>query len=137
MGIRPEVLDWLEEARADLKHARLSLSGGSCNWACFAAQQAAEKALKAFAMGVARKRPSRVHDLTVLYAEVKESLELPKDVIQRLGVLSSYYTIARYPNAGLRKPSVGITTTQAEEAIALAEGVVGRVEDELGCAAKD
>jgi len=131
MGARSEVSDWLGEAKADLKHARLSLSGGSYNWACFAAQQAAEKALKAFVMGVARKRPSHVHDLTALYAEVKENLELPNIVVQGLGMLSSYYTIARYPNAGLTRPSIGIARTQAEDAIAIAEKVIGRVEDEL------
>jgi len=37
MGFRSEVWDWLEEAKADLRHARLSLGGGSNNWACFAA----------------------------------------------------------------------------------------------------
>ncbi len=74
LGIRSEALDWLEEAKADIKHARLSLNGGSYNWACFAPQQAAEKALKAFVIGVARKRPSHVHDLTMLYTDVKNAL---------------------------------------------------------------
>jgi len=131
MSFRLEVLDWLREARADLEHAKLSLEGGSYNWACFAAQQCVEKALKAFLMGVMRRRPSHVHDLTRLYAEVKDRLKLPNDVIQRLGELSSYYTIARYPNAGLMRPSIGISRTQAEEAIALAEKVIGCIEDEL------
>ena len=39
---------WLQQGNADLKAALGSLSAGSCEWACFQCQQAAEKALKAF-----------------------------------------------------------------------------------------
>ncbi|NTW21878.1 MAG: HEPN domain-containing protein, partial [Nostocales cyanobacterium W4_Combined_metabat2_030] len=38
---------WLRQAKRDLDHARLALSGGNYEWACFAAQQSAEKAVKA------------------------------------------------------------------------------------------
>lgn len=40
-------LDWLRQAEADLESAGTSLRGGHFEWACFAAQQAAEKAVKA------------------------------------------------------------------------------------------
>jgi HEPN domain-containing protein len=39
--------DWLRQAQRDLEHARRSQEAGDYEWACFAAQQAAEKALKA------------------------------------------------------------------------------------------
>jgi hypothetical protein len=39
--------DWMRQADKDLKHARTSLAAGDYEWACFASQQAAEKALKA------------------------------------------------------------------------------------------
>jgi HEPN domain-containing protein len=39
--------DWLEQARRDLDHGRYAASGGYHEWACFSAQQSAEKALKA------------------------------------------------------------------------------------------
>ena len=39
--------DWLRQAEKDLAHARLSLDNGDYEWSCFAAQQAAEKGLKA------------------------------------------------------------------------------------------
>lgn len=38
---------WLRQALRDLSHARLSAEHGDPEWACFSAQQAAEKALKA------------------------------------------------------------------------------------------
>lgn len=45
MGARYE--DWMRQARRDLRHARNSLESEDYEWACFAAQQAAEKAVKA------------------------------------------------------------------------------------------
>ena len=127
--VRPEVIDWLREAKADLKHAKDCLKLKSYNWACFVAQQSSEKALKAFLMGFTRKRPSHIHDLTKLYAEVKKDITLSKNVVEHLGELSSYYTLARYPNAGLMSPSLGISKLQAERAITIAEKILEAVED--------
>src|SRR5713226_310359 len=42
---------WFEQAEADLRAAELSASGGANEWACFQAQQAGEKALKALLYG--------------------------------------------------------------------------------------
>ena len=39
--------DWLSQAEHDLQHARNSLKDGDYDWACFAAHQAAEKAVRA------------------------------------------------------------------------------------------
>jgi len=88
-----------------------------------------EKALKAFLMGFARKRPSHIHDLTKLYAEVKKDLTLSESVVEHLGELSSYYTLARYPNAGFMRPSLGISKLQAERAVTIAEKLLEDVED--------
>ena len=41
--------DWFRQAEHDLAHARRAAGAGDHDWACFAAQQAAEKALKALA----------------------------------------------------------------------------------------
>ena len=41
------VNDWLKQALKDLEHAKKSLEFNDYEWACFAAQQAAEKAVKA------------------------------------------------------------------------------------------
>ena len=38
--------DWLRQAEKDLEKARLDVAWGYYEWACFTAQQAAEKALK-------------------------------------------------------------------------------------------
>jgi HEPN domain-containing protein len=39
--------DWMDQARGDLQHARSDVQGAFYDWACFSAQQAAEKAVKA------------------------------------------------------------------------------------------
>ncbi len=39
--------DWIEEAKGDLEHAISDMERGFYNWACFSAQQSAEKAVKA------------------------------------------------------------------------------------------
>jgi HEPN domain-containing protein len=39
--------DWLGQARKDLEKAKLDVEWGYFEWACFTAQQAAEKAIKA------------------------------------------------------------------------------------------
>lgn len=122
--VRPEIRDWLKEAEADLKHAKNCLKLESYNWACFAAQQSTEEALRAFVMAFSRKRPLHTHDLIKLYGEAKGKLKLPYETTEHLGELSSYYTLARYPNAGLTRPSVGISKTQTERAIATSEKVL-------------
>ncbi len=125
MPVRGEAVDWLEEARADLRHAENSIEVGDYNWACFAAQQAAEKALKALAIHVLGVLP-RGHDLVRLYRLLRGrvELELPEDMLSRL---SAYYTLARYPNAGIERPSEEITREQAVEAVEAARRIVDEV----------
>ena len=129
--VRAEALDWLEEARADLRHASRARRIGSNNWACFAAEQAAEKALKAFLIGALKKRPIHIHDLTTLHRQTQGRLRLHASIRNRLAELSSYYTTARYPNAGLNRPSASITSTQARNAIEIAGGIIATVESQI------
>ncbi|AFA39285.1 putative conserved protein related to C-terminal domain of eukaryotic chaperone, SACSIN [Pyrobaculum oguniense TE7] len=114
--MRDEVLYWLSEARADLRHVEASMRLGDYNWACFAAQQAAEKALKALILHLLGEYP-RGQDLVVLYRRVRAHLQLGVGEAA-LSRLSAFYTLARYPNAGLVRPSEEIASEQAEEALA-------------------
>jgi len=121
----------LGEAEADLRHALMAYRSGSYNWSCFAAEQAAEKAMKAFLLGVTKRRPIHVHDLSVLHRQARNRLTLPVSVSMRLAELSSYYTVARYPNSGLTRPSISITATQAKSAIETARGIVKIVKRQI------
>ncbi len=125
MPVRNEVLNWLAEARADLQHAEASIELKHYSWACFAAQQAAEKALKALAMHVVGEYP-RGHDLVKLYRMIREALDIELSETS-LAKLSAFYTQARYPNAGLERPSEEITKEMAEEAVSIARAVIDEV----------
>ena len=125
MPIREEVLNWLEEAKADLRHSKVSLEVGDHNWACFAAQQAAEKALKSLILHVLGEYP-RGHDLVKLYSMIKNHVKLEISIAD-LSRLSAYYTQARYPNAGLERPSKEITREQAEEALEIARRIIDEI----------
>ena len=47
--------DWLAQAERDLEHAVASRVQGRHKWACFAAQQAAEKAVKALHLALGQE----------------------------------------------------------------------------------
>jgi len=49
--------DWFRQAEADLRHARHAAEDEDFEWAAFAAQQAAEKALKGHPNGFDRGAP--------------------------------------------------------------------------------
>ena len=129
--IRGEVLSWLNEAREDIEVAGELIGLGRYSHACFMAQQAAEKALKALILARLRVY-ERIHDLTELYSSLEGHLTLPDEVEDKLPTLSAYYVTARYPNAGLRQPSRSLGRTQAEEALRIAEVVVEAVERIIG-----
>ncbi len=84
----------------------------------FAAQQAAEKAIKAVLIHLGVEFPY-IHDLTALLALVQQQgLSVPREVAQA-GRITRYAVIARYP--GLAEP---VTEEEYAEAVAIAEGVV-------------
>ena len=122
---RGEAKDWFEGALVDLEEARDALARGRYNWALFAAHQAVEKALKAAYMVLKRRRPPKTHDLARLIGEL--GLEIPGELRTGISELSPYYTVARYPNAGLERPWESIDRRTAERLVRVAEEVVGYV----------
>ncbi len=125
LSVREEALDWLEGALVDLNDAKEAHKRGSHHLAVFLAHQAVEKALKAYIIAFRRVRPPRSHDLVELLNIA--GIELDPSDIDALTELSPYYTVARYPNAGLRKPWREITASTANRFIALAERIVNRI----------
>jgi HEPN domain-containing protein len=90
--------NWLEQARRDLDTARYLYDGARYDAACFAAQQAAEKALKAALIWLAGDRP-RTHQLGVLIAEVAAHRADAVEALGDLAGLDPYYVTTRYPDA--------------------------------------
>ncbi|MEM4561965.1 MAG: HEPN domain-containing protein [Desulfurococcaceae archaeon] len=123
--MREEALDWLESALVDLNEAREACRRGSYHLALFLAHQAVEKALKAYIIGFKRKLPPRSHDLVELLSLAELQLN-PQD-FELVSELSPYYVVARYPNAGLRKPWIEIRQGTAQRLLSVAERVVNSV----------
>jgi len=128
--VRDEVFDWVFEAEKDVERAKRLFDLGDYSMVCFLSQQAIEKALKAAIMALLRESPPRTQDLTVLYSMIRGVLELGERA-KLLPEISQYYVTARYPNAGLRRPSISFSKAQAERALGVTVYVVERVKEAI------
>jgi HEPN domain-containing protein len=80
----------------DLVHAEHALDDGDFEWAAFAAQQCAEKALKALILRRGGE-PCR-HSITILAEALPADLRLPREILEAANRLDKHYIPARYPN---------------------------------------
>ena len=90
--------DWIAQAQFDLEHAARSMEGGDFEWACFAAHQAAEKAIKGVFQSVAAQviMGHAIHDML---GELQRTTRVPARLLESGRVLDRYYIATRYPNA--------------------------------------
>lgn len=88
--------DWFTQAERDLEQAKDSQSAGRHEWACFAAQQAAEKAVKAIHLRFGQEAWG--HVVAKLFQELPGEVAVPEDLIDKGKVLDAYYIPARYPS---------------------------------------
>jgi HEPN domain-containing protein len=89
--------DWMDEAQWDLAHARSDIKGGFYNWACFSAQQSAEKAVKA----VFQKLNAEAwgHSVADLLKELSNRFEVSPRLMNGALELDKAYIPTRYPDA--------------------------------------
>jgi len=71
--------DWLRQAKKDLRHAENSVQMGDYEWACFASQQAAEKAVKALFQAIGGEAFG--HSVSKLLAKLPGDLAPRGDLI--------------------------------------------------------
>ena len=89
--------DWFRQAEADLRHARNSLEDGDFEWSCFAAQQAAEKALKAVFQKLGMDAWG--HTVTALIGNLPDAVAQPSETLVNYArILDKHYIPTRYPN---------------------------------------
>lgn len=86
--------DWLTQADRDLEQARASMREGRHEWACFAAQQAAEEAAKG--PHHAKGQDAWGHVVAMLLAELPFSV--PDILIEKARVLDNFYVATRNVN---------------------------------------
>jgi HEPN domain-containing protein len=116
--------DWLRQAEGDLRHARHAQRDADYDWACFAAQQSAEKAAKAAHAAVGQEAWG--HAVTELLDALRpRCADVDAALLDRARALDKLYIPTRYPN-GLASgaPADYYTHAEAERAIADAEAVL-------------
>lgn len=115
--------DWLAQAARDLEVARHDLQGGFYEWACFVAQQAAEKAVKALYEHLHGEAWG--HSITGLLQSLPPEHRPGADLIDRAKVLDKYYIQPRYPNGFDRgAPMDYYTRQEAEDALSHAAAII-------------
>jgi HEPN domain-containing protein len=122
--------DWLAQAGRDLEHARESAVASRHEWACFAAQQAGEKALK----GLFQNRGADAwgHLLADLIQALPGDIEVPPRLVESAKELDKHYILPRYPNALPQgAPGQSYTRAEAERAIANAQRILRFCEDHV------
>lgn len=88
--------DWLSQAERDLDQAEDSRRAGRHEWACFAAHQAAEKAVKALHLSLGQEAWG--HVVAKLLQELPPEVSVPDDLVEKGRVLDNFYIPTRYPN---------------------------------------
>lgn len=115
--------DWMYEAERDLEHAKNDSNCGFYNWACFSAQQAAEKALKA----VFQKMGAEAwgHSVVGLLNELATRVEIAPGLLEACQELDKAYIPTRYPNAlPSGSPSQLYNRGEAERLTAYGEKII-------------
>lgn len=128
MDLRDEALRWLEEAEEDLRAAGGNVEAGFYNWACFIAQQAAEKAVKALYM-MRGEDVLRIHSITALIrGDKKRGLAgwaALAEYMEEAQELDRHYIPARYPNSlPFGRPHEFYNRHRAERCLSCAHAIV-------------
>ena len=116
--------DWLRQAEADLRHAMHAREAGDYDWACFAAHQAAEKALKAAMLHASLEAWG--HSVVRLLAILADGeAEAPASLMDFARLLDRHYIPTRYPdNLPDGAPTDFYRVADADEAIGAAEAII-------------
>jgi HEPN domain-containing protein len=115
--------DWLRQAEKDLRHAYSSIKIEDYEWSCFAAQQAAEKALKALYQHLGGESFS--HSLLRMLREMPKEARADRALQKKGADLDKFYIPARYPNGfDWGAPMDYFTREDAEKAVADAGEII-------------
>lgn len=120
---------WLESARDDLDDAQALSEHGRYNTASFLAQQAGEKALKAFLLACGAERVWG-HSLRELCQDAAELDDRFSELLRTAASLDKYYIPTRYPDAlPGGTPRDAFEHADAANAIEKARKVIEKVEE--------
>ena len=89
--------DWLNQGQRDVELARWCIQGGHFDWACFACQQAAEKAIKAVFQNLGGEAWG--HSVTDLLRALPNVYAAESGLLDAARELDRHYIPARYPDS--------------------------------------
>lgn len=128
IGTANRAHDWLAQVERDLRHAERSRDAGEHEWACFAAHQAAEKAVKALHLHLGQEAWGDV--VARLLSELP--LDVSEEPVERARVLDNFYVPSRYPNSHTEgAPFEHYGPLQSGEAIEHAGAILGLVRSQV------
>jgi HEPN domain-containing protein len=115
--------DWMDQARGDLEHARHDIEARFYDWACFSAQQAAEKAAKAAFQSMGAEAWG--HSVADLLQELSRTHPHASTLRDAALELDKAYIPARYPDAHPSgSPRRRYTKAEADRLVEHAERIV-------------
>ena len=115
--------DWLRQADRGFEQVDDSRHAGRHEWACFAAQQAAEKAVKALHCHSGQKTRGTV--IAQLFEGLPETIDVPELLVEKRRVLDNFYIPSCYPNGhSTGAPFEHYGPLQSEVAIRYASEVI-------------
>ena len=123
-------MDWFNQAERDLEQAQDSRQAERHEWACFAAQQAAEKAVKALHLHLGQQAWG--HMVAMLLQELPESVTAPPELVEKGRVLDDFYIPTRDANSHPEgAPFEHYGPLQSEEAIRYAGEITEFVRSQM------
>lgn len=115
--------DWFRQAEINLEQAAESATAGRHEWACFAAQQAAEMAVKALHQHAGQDAWG--HVVRELLETLPSELVPGGELIDSARALDLHYIAARYPNGHVRgTPHENYGLLQSREALVHARAIL-------------
>ena len=120
MGNRAK--DWLSQAEGDLQHSKNARKAGDYDWGCFAAQQAAEKAVKGLILS--KGGEGWGHSVMRLLKDLSKVMAVPEPLVRSAMRLDRHYIPTRYPNGfDTGAPKEYYTDEDADKAVEDAQSV--------------
>jgi HEPN domain-containing protein len=121
----------MRQADADLRHAEHAVDNGDYEWSCFAAQQAAEKALKGLYYRLGKEAWG--HTVSALLASLPEALRPETKLVECAKLLDKHYILTRHPNGfDSGAPTDFYTRAEGEASIACAKEIIEYCRNKIG-----
>jgi HEPN domain-containing protein len=122
--------DWLRQAGRDFEQAEDSRRAGRHEWACFAAQQASEKAVRALHLALGQKAWG--HSVARLLTELPAGSGVTESLVEMARTLGPFYAGPRYPDGFPEgAPFEHYGPLQSEQALAYAREILAFVRTQM------